>query len=99
MSVRHFYVCENPNCKITYGGDKKVSHCPKCNTPSGKSMYLGEPEDLFKKHFSRKSSNIKCTYCGSTNTSKIGLLGHIFALDPAAKIGKQMHCNSCGCNF
>lgn len=75
--------------------------CKKCYN----SKYLGGRNDKAIEGYHKamtnaaKNSSSKCPYCNSRNTRKIGLLGHVFALDPAAKVGKQMHCNSCGCNF
>lgn len=45
----------------------------------------------------------KCTYCGSTNIKKIGLLNRAISTElwglGSKKIGKQFHCNHCGADF
>lgn len=45
----------------------------------------------------------KCTYCGSTNIRKIGLLNRAISTElwglGSKKIGKQFHCNHCGTDF
>lgn len=45
----------------------------------------------------------KCTYCGSTNIRKIGLLNRAISTElwglSSKKIGKQFHCNHCGADF
>lgn len=45
----------------------------------------------------------KCTYCGSTNIRKIGLLNRAISTGlwglSSKKIGKQFHCNHCGADF
>lgn len=47
-----------------------------------------------------QSGRVKCTYCGSTNVKKIGLLNRAVSTElwglGSKKIGKQWHCNSCG---
>lgn len=49
------------------------------------------------------SRNPKCTYCGSTNIRKIGLLSRVISTElwglGSKKIGKQFHCNHCGADF
>ena len=48
-------------------------------------------------------NSISCTYCGSTNVSKIGFFDRLGSTElwglGSDKIGKQFHCNSCGANF
>lgn len=50
-----------------------------------------------------KSRSPKCTYCGSTNIKKIGLLNRTISTElwglGSKKIGKQFHCNNCGADF
>lgn len=50
-----------------------------------------------------QSKRVKCTYCGSTNVKKIGLLNRAISTElwglGSKKIGKQFHCNSCGADF
>lgn len=50
-----------------------------------------------------KSKSPKCTYCGSTNIRKIGLLNRAISTElwglGSKKIGKQFHCNNCGADF
>ena len=45
----------------------------------------------------------KCTYCGSSNIRKIGLLNRAISAElfglGSKKIGKQFHCNDCGADF
>lgn len=45
----------------------------------------------------------KCTYCGSTNIKKIGLLNRAISTEllglGSKKVGKQFHCNNCGADF
>lgn len=48
-------------------------------------------------------NSISCTYCGSTNVSKIGFFDRLGSTElwglGSDKIGKQFHCNNCGANF
>lgn len=50
-----------------------------------------------------KSRSPKCTYCGSINIRKIGLLNRAISAElwglGSKKIGKQFHCNHCGTDF
>ncbi len=50
-----------------------------------------------------KSRSPKCTYCGSNNIRKIGLLNRAISTElwglGSKKIGKQFHCNNCGADF
>lgn len=50
-----------------------------------------------------KSRTPKCTYCGSANIRKIGLLNRAISTElwglGSKKIGKQYHCNNCGADF
>lgn len=50
-----------------------------------------------------QSKRVKCTYCGSTNVKKIGLLNRAVSTElwglGSKKIGKQFHCNNCGADF
>lgn len=50
-----------------------------------------------------QSKSPKCTYCGSTNIKKIGLLNRAISTElwglGSKKIGKQFHCNHCGADF
>lgn len=50
-----------------------------------------------------KNRSPKCTYCGSTNIRKIGLLNRVISTElwgvGSKKIGKQFHCNHCGADF
>lgn len=50
-----------------------------------------------------QSRSPKCTYCGSTNIKKIGLLNRVISTElwglGSKKIGKQFHCNHCGADF
>lgn len=50
-----------------------------------------------------QSRSPKCTYCGSTNIKKIGLLNRAISTElwglGSKKIGKQFHCNNCGADF
>ena len=81
-------------------------------------QYLFEhrDEDLFKRRMENKaklehgksileekSRSPKCTYCGSSNIKKIGLLNRTISAElwglGSKKIGKQFHCNNCGADF
>jgi transposase-like protein/predicted RNA-binding Zn-ribbon protein involved in translation (DUF1610 family) len=48
-------------------------------------------------------NKVKCPYCSSSNTSKIGIFGRSLSIGlfgfASGKIGKQWHCNGCGSNF
>lgn len=50
-----------------------------------------------------RSRRVACTYCGSTNVKKIGLLNRSISAGMwglgSKKIGKQFHCNNCGADF
>ena len=50
-----------------------------------------------------QSKRVKCTYCGSSNIRKIGLLNRAISTElwglGSKKIGKQFHCNNCGADF
>ena len=49
------------------------------------------------------SNSVKCPYCKSTNTKKIGVVSRstsfgLFGFG-SSKVGKQWHCNNCGSDF
>lgn len=50
-----------------------------------------------------KSRSPKCSYCGSSNIRRIGLLNRAVSAElwglGSKKIGKQFHCNKCGADF
>ena len=50
-----------------------------------------------------QSRRVTCSYCGSTNVKKIGLLNRAISTElwglGSKKIGKQFHCNNCGADF
>lgn len=50
-----------------------------------------------------QSRRVTCTYCGSTNVKKIGLINRAVSTElwglGSKKIGKQFHCNDCGADF
>ena len=50
-----------------------------------------------------KSRKVTCSYCGSSNVKKIGLLNRAVSTElwglGSKKIGKQWHCNNCGSDF
>lgn len=50
-----------------------------------------------------KSRRVTCSYCGSSNVKKIGLLNRAVSTElwglGSKKIGKQWHCNNCGSDF
>ena len=50
-----------------------------------------------------QSRRVTCTYCGSSNIRKIGLLNRAISTElwglGSKKIGKQFHCNNCGADF
>lgn len=50
-----------------------------------------------------QSRRATCSYCGSTNVKKIGLLNRAISTElwglGSKKIGKQFHCNNCGADF
>ena len=59
---------------------------------------------IYKARAEKQESNlVKCHYCGSTNVKKIGLLNRAISTElwglGSKKIGKQFHCNNCGCKF
>ena len=81
-------------------------------------QYLFEhrEEDMFNKRMSdrakmahgkaileEQSRRITCSYCGSSNVKKIGLLNRAVSTElwglGSKKIGKQWHCNNCGSDF
>lgn len=47
--------------------------------------------------------SVKCPYCQSTNTKKIGTIGRSFSFGlfgfGSSKVGKQWHCNACNSDF
>ena len=50
------------------------------------------------------SPTVKCPYCGSTNTKKIGFgtkAAHtaLFGVFAAGKVSKEWHCNNCKSDF
>lgn len=49
------------------------------------------------------SRKVTCSYCGSTNVRKIGLLNRAISTElwglGSKKIGKQWHCNNCKSDF
>lgn len=50
-----------------------------------------------------QSKRVTCSYCGSSNVKKIGLLNRAVSTElwglGSKKIGKQWHCNNCGSDF
>lgn len=81
-------------------------------------QYLFEhrEEDMFNKRMSdrakmahgkaileEQSRRVTCSYCGSSNVKKIGLLNRAVSTElwglGSKKIGKQWHCNNCGSDF
>lgn len=50
-----------------------------------------------------QSRKVTCTYCGSSNIRKIGLINRAISTElwglGSKKIGKQFHCNNCGADF
>ena len=50
-----------------------------------------------------KSRRVTCSYCGSSNVKKIGLLNRAVSTElwglGSKKIGKQWHCNQCNSDF
>ena len=50
-----------------------------------------------------KSRRVTCSYCGSSNVKKIGLLNRAVSTElwglGSKKIGKQWHCNNCNSDF
>ena len=50
-----------------------------------------------------QSRRVTCSYCGSSNVKKIGLLNRAVSTElwglGSKKIGKQWHCNNCGSDF
>lgn len=56
-----------------------------------------------KEILEEKNRSPKCTYCGSSNIKKIGLLSRAVSAElwglGSKKIGKQWHCNNCGSDF
>lgn len=59
------------------------------------------PED--PKHEAKMTTVVKCPYCGSTDTKKIGVGGRAVSTATlglaSGKIGKQWHCKKCGSDF
>lgn len=81
-------------------------------------QYLFEhrEEDMFNKRMSdrakmahgktileEQSRRVTCSYCGSSNIKRIGLLNRAVSTElwglGSKKIGKQWHCNNCGSDF
>ena len=50
-----------------------------------------------------QSRRVTCSYCGSSNIKRIGLLNRAVSTElwglGSKKIGKQWHCNNCGSDF
>ena len=50
-----------------------------------------------------QNKKVTCSYCGSTNVSRIGLLRRMVSVEfwglASRKLGKQWHCNNCGSDF
>ena len=51
-----------------------------------------------------RSSGVKCSYCGSTNTKKITIASKathtaLFGIFSISRNSKNYHCNSCGSDF
>ena len=50
-----------------------------------------------------QNKKVTCSYCGSTNVNRIGLLSRMVSVEfwglASRKIGKQWHCNNCGSDF
>ena len=79
-------------------------------------LFEHREEDMFNKRMSdrakmahgkaileEQSRRITCSYCGSSNVKKIGLLNRAVSTElwglGSKKIGKQWHCNNCGSDF
>lgn len=79
---------------------KHGEHLDICFTDGGKTAYVkGSNQDPNI----NARLNIKCSYCGSSNVKKIGVVGRAVSFKlfgiASGKIGKQWHCNSCGSDF
>lgn len=79
-------------------------------------LFEHREEDMFNKRMSdrakmahgkaileEQSRRITCSYCGSSNVKKIGLLNRAVSTElwglGSKKIGKQWHCNNCNSDF
>ena len=79
-------------------------------------LFEHREEDMFNKRMSdkakmahgkaileEKSRKVTCSYGGSSNVKKIGLLNRAVSTElwglGSKKIGKQWHCNNCGSDF
>lgn len=67
---------------------------------------LKEEKEIKRQHEierQRKNTAVKCPYCGSYNTSKIGTISRSVSVGvlglASNKIGKQRHCKDCGSDF
>lgn len=67
------------------------------------SAEFGAKMEHGKAILEEQSRSPKCTYCGSTNIRKIGLLNRAISTElwglGSKKIGKQFHCDNCGADF
>lgn len=88
----------------------------KSSTEFDQYLFEHRDEDLFNRRMENKAKLDhgkavleekirlpKCTYCGSTNIKKIGLLNRAISTElwglGSKKLGKQFHCNHCGADF
>ena len=79
-------------------------------------LFEHRDQDMFNKRMSdsakmahgkaileEQSRRVTCSYCGSSNVKKIGLLNRAVSTElwglGSKKIGKQWHCNNCNSDF
>lgn len=96
--------------------DQFIEEYIKSSPEFDENLFNHRDEDLYNRRVSNQakiaigkaiieeqSKTVKCTYCGSSNVKKIGLLNRAISTElwgfGSKKIGKQFHCNHCGADF
>lgn len=75
--------------------------CKKCGDKLEFERDFTRDTELARQY--REEHTIKCTYCKSTNITKISAISRSLSFGllgfGSSKVGKQWHCNSCGSDF
>lgn len=99
--------CPKCGCETSYWTDRYSEYIPEMAscTECGETTYMGESKKRteYEIQFPPKPT-VKCPYCGSTNTKKIGFgtkAAHtaLFGVFAVGKVSKEWHCNNCKSDF
>lgn len=94
------FKCPKCGCGQSYKNITKYSEGGECVSCGALTFH----KQINKYNLASSPLNIKCPYCGSTNTKKISKTSKVgriavfgvFAID---KVSKQWHCNKCKSDF